>query len=224
MIKVVVLVGLLLISGCSSASEENIQEVDAPEEIVEQDKELEGIIDSLLPIENSKPRIGTISHLVIHFISNATNNPQDPYSIKAINSIFIDYGVSTHYMIGREGEIYRLVPEDRIAIHAGPGFLPGFPFYDNILNGYSIGIELLAIGTREEMLPIMPGETYDSIDPSLIGYTDAQYESLNKLVDNILERNPSILRSRRHVIGHDEYAPDRKTDPGSLFDWSRIGF
>jgi N-acetyl-anhydromuramyl-L-alanine amidase AmpD len=220
--KIFVLVGMLWLIGCSP--EENIKKANMPEEIVEQNKELEGIIDSFLPQENSKPRIGTISHVVIHFISNATNNPQEPDNIEEINSLFVEYGFSAHYMIGRKGEIYRLVPEDRIAFHAGPGYLPSFPFYDNILNGYSIGIELLAIGTREEMLPIMPSETFDAIDPSLIGYTDAQYESLNNLLDNIIERNPSILRSRNHIIGHDEYAPGRKTDPGSLFDWSRLGF
>lgn len=180
------------------------------------------VVDSFLPEENSKPRVGRLSHVVLHFISNASVNPKDPYNVEDIKNIFIDYGFSTHYMIDRDGTIYRMVPEDRIAFHAGPGYLADHPYYDDILNGYSLGIEMLAIGTKEEMTSMIPEKIYDTIDRSHIGYTDQQYESLNKLLDSILKRNPSILADRNHIIGHDEYAPLRKADPGSLFDWSKI--
>ncbi|MFZ3589016.1 N-acetylmuramoyl-L-alanine amidase [Bacillus sp. DJP31] len=180
--------------------------------------------NSLLPLENSKPRIGIISHVVLHFISNVKHNPAEPYNLEDIKTIFIENGFSAHYLIGREGQVYRLVPEERIAFHAGPGFLSEFSAYENRLNDYSIGIELMAIGTRDEMLPILRSQTYELVDPSLIGYTDAQYESLNTLLNDLHKRNPDIRRSRKHVVGHDEYAPVRKTDPGSLFDWSRIGY
>lgn len=87
-----------------------------------------------------------------------------------------------------------------------------------------IGIELLAIGTKEEMRFNMSAEEYDQIDPDLIGYSEVQYESLNKLLDDIYDRHPAIRRNRMQIVGHDEYAPDRKGDPGSLFDWGKIGF
>lgn len=177
----------------------------------------------LLPLENSRPRLGTITHIVIHFISNALRNPVEPYNFEDIYSIYTEFGFSTHYMIGRKGEIFRFVPEERVAFHAGPGHLDEFPQYDDSLNEYSIGIELLAIGTREEMLSMIPSSTYDVIDPSYIGYTDAQYDALNTLLNNIIKRNPFIVKDRQHIIGHNEYAPERKPDPGSLFDWSRIG-
>ncbi|WP_246942862.1 N-acetylmuramoyl-L-alanine amidase [Bacillus pinisoli] len=180
------------------------------------------VVDSFLPDENSKPRVGRISHVVLHFISNASVNPKDPYNIEEIKDIFVEYGFSTHYMIDRDGTIYRMVPEDRIAYHAGPGYLSDYPHYDDILNGYSIGIEMLAIGTKDEMTSMMSSNTYNSIDPSHIGYTEEQYEALNKLVDSILKRNPGVLPDRDHIIGHDEYAPLRKSDPGTLFDWSQI--
>jgi N-acetyl-anhydromuramyl-L-alanine amidase AmpD len=182
------------------------------------------IIDFYLPSQNSKVRTGKITHVMTHFISNAAMKPHDPYNVNDVYRIFLEYGISTHYMIGRNGDIYKLVDEDRAAFHSGKGNLPGFPAYQNKMHEYSIGIELLAVGTREEMLPMMSGSTYDSIDPSDIGYTDAQYRSLNLLLDDILKRHPSIPRNRKHIVGHDEYAPGRKTDPGSLFDWSRIGF
>ncbi|MBM7662507.1 N-acetyl-anhydromuramyl-L-alanine amidase AmpD [Bacillus mesophilus] len=180
------------------------------------------VTDIALPEENSKPRVGTISHVVLHFMSNAAVKPNDPYNIEDLTNIFIEYGFSTNYMIARDGTIYRLVPENRTAFHAGPGYLAEFEFYDDILNGYSIGIELLAIGTKEEMTSMIPAKTYNTIDPAHIGYTEAQYESLNNLLDSILKRNPSILPNRDHIIGHDEYAPNRKSDPGSLFDWSKV--
>lgn len=85
-----------------------------------------------------------------------------------------------------------------------------FPAYENKLNAYSIGIELLAIGTKEEMSTFITEDTYDALDNSFIGYTDAQYESLKSLLHIIHERYPEVKRDREHVIGHDEYAPDRK--------------
>ncbi|MFV8830189.1 N-acetylmuramoyl-L-alanine amidase [Alkalihalobacterium sp. APHAB7] len=180
-------------------------------------------VDYLLPLENSKPRTEAITHVMVHFISNAARNPEDPYNTNDIYSIFEEYGVSAHYMIGRDGTVFRLVSEDRVAYHAGAGELEGYPDYKDSLNEFSIGIELLAIGTREEMFPAIPVRVYNVIDPRLVGYTDEQYESLNVLLDDIFQRNPSIIRDRNHVIGHDEYAPGRKADPGSLFDWSKLG-
>jgi LysM repeat protein len=126
-----------------------------------------------LPLENSRPRRENITHVVIHFSSNAATKPQDPYIVQDVYNIFVNYGVSAHYLIGRGGEIYRLVDENRVAFHAGKGNLPGFPKYKDKLNEYSIGIEILAIGTRDEMLPMISAQAYDSIAPSNNGYTDA---------------------------------------------------
>lgn len=135
----------------------------------------------------------------------------------------MEYGVSAHYIIGRKGEIYRLVPENRVAFHAGKGNLEKFPKYKNKLNKYSIGIELMAIGTEKEMNSMLSPAVYNSVDSANIGYTNAQYRSLKRLVRGIIKRNSSIKYDRIHIIGHSEYAPGRKTDPGTLFDWSKIG-
>lgn len=210
-----------LLFGCSAQAKEikveNTEVEVATEEIIP-------TINKSLPLDISEKRTSEITHLMIHYISNAALKPEDPYNVDDVYSIFEEYGISVHYLIDRDGEIYSLVSEDRVAYHAGKGSLPDFPEYENKMNQYSIGIELIAIGTKEEMTAIVDEDIYNQIDPTLAGYTDAQYQSLQILVDNILKRNPSILRDRRHVIGHDEYAPGRKTDPGSLFDWTRIGF
>lgn len=182
------------------------------------------VTDALLPKENSNPRTKPITHIVIHFSSNAAQKPNNPYNLQDIRNVYIQYGVSAHYIIGRKGEIYRLVPENRVAFHAGKGSLKDYPKYKDQLNLYSIGIELMAIGTEKEMSSILSPAVYHSIKPTNIGYTDAQYRSLKLLLDDITKRNTSIKKDRKHIIGHSEYAPGRKTDPGSLFQWSKIGF
>lgn len=201
----------------ASASEE-IEIITRP--IINWDSDI-NTIDILLPNKNSKPRHTPPTHIVLHFISNAYNNEKNPYEIDDVYSILEEYKLSAHYVIGRDGEIYLFTPENRVAYHAGSGELSNYPKYENKLNNYSIGIEILAIGTKEEMIPIITAERFNLIDPSLLGYTDPQYESLNLLIDDILNRHVFIKRDRDHIIGHDEYNPE-KTDPGSLFDWSKI--
>ncbi|MBS4217578.1 N-acetylmuramoyl-L-alanine amidase [Bacillus sp. FJAT-49711] len=218
-IRISLLLITMLLVGCTS------EVISEPEKKEEELVEMEiNMIDYFLPLQNSEIRVEAPTHIVLHFISNAGENVGDPYNVEDVNSIFTEYGVSAHYLIGRAGEIYQLVPEDRVAYHAGLGVLPYFTKYRNNMNQYSVGIEILAIGTKEEMASMIDEELYDSIHPTLIGYTESQYESLNLLLDDIVNRNPSIERSRKYIVGHDEYAPGRKTDPGSLFDWKKIGF
>lgn len=209
-----------LLTGCSTEKSE--QRVSAKTKATEVNKVK--INEYLLPEHHSKVRTKPITHVVIHFMSNVSAKPNNPYEFNDIYRIFKDYELSTHYVIDREGEVYRLVPEERVAFHAGKGKITGLPNYKNKLNEYSIGIELLAIGTKEEMEFIIPEAAYETIDPMLIGYTDLQYKSLNVLLNRIYETYPAVKQDREHVIGHDEYAPGRKSDPGSLFEWSKLGY
>ena len=182
------------------------------------------------PNRRSRPRGDReVSHVVLHFMSNVARNQQDPYDIEQVRNIFVDNELSAHYLIARDGLVVKLVEEDRIAWHAGHGFLDDFPEYRDKLNNYSIGIEFLAIGSRGEMVPkYLSRSAYDSLDPALIGYTEEQYRAVNELLAEIYDRRPAVGPDRRHIIGHDEYAgprqrpKDPKVDPGSLFDWSRI--
>jgi len=171
----------------------------------------------------SGERHGEITHIVIHFISNVIANPANPYVIEDIASIFRTYGVSAHYIIDRDGTIHLAVPEDRVAFHAGAGSLADFPAYENNLNQHSIGIELLGMGTQEEMSLYLTAYEFQSLDPSFIGFTEAQYDALNWLLNGILARHPGIQPNRTHIIGHSEYSPG-KVDPGMLFEWERLDF
>lgn len=212
----------MVLSGCSDGVQEDaVASAEVKKPIVSTEMELL-VIKDFMPNMNFVPQSNIPTHIVLHFISNAVNNPENPYVYEDIRSMFVDYDVSPHYMINRDGEIYFLLPESRAARHAGKGKIEGYNDYDDILNKYSIGIELMAIGSEAEMQQMMSPEHYRKIPAEHIGYTEAQYKALNLLIDDILARNEKIKRDRNHIIGHDEYAPDRKTDPGSLFDWNRI--
>jgi N-acetyl-anhydromuramyl-L-alanine amidase AmpD len=173
----------------------------------------------------SRPRGANddISRVMLHFCSVAPENPKDPYNLDAILKIFEDLGVSAHYIIDRNGQIYELVSEQRVAYHAGKGKLPFSPSFENSMNAHSIGIEMTAIGSEKDMMMFMSKESYNAIDKNLIGFAEAQYKSLNWLLDDLMKRYPTIQKNRQHIVGHSEYASARRTDPGELFDWGKIG-
>ena len=104
--------------------------------------------------------------------------------------------VSAHAMIRRDGLVTQYVPFGARAWHAGPSEYRGRAG----CNDFSIGIEL---------------EGADDVP-----YTDAQYESLTRVVGALLEAYP--LLSAQHIAGHSDIAPGRKTDPGAVFDWARF--
>jgi N-acetyl-anhydromuramoyl-L-alanine amidase len=104
--------------------------------------------------------------------------------------------VSSHFLIGRGGELVQFVPVSKRAWHAGVSSFEG----RERCNDFSIGIELE--GTDE--LP----------------YEDAQYATLATLLDALTELQPAITSQR--VVGHSDVAPGRKTDPGEAFDWPRL--
>ncbi len=176
----------------------------------------------LLPVEqNSYPRIYSISHVMIHFMSAVVMHPDDPFSISNIHENFFNGGASVHYVIARDGTVYRMVNERYVAWHAGRGSWAEDERYTDRMNQYAVGIEMLAIGSKDDMRTMLSSEKYDAVDPSWIGYTEAQYEALAALVDDICSRH-DIQKDRHHILGHEDYA-SRKSDPGELFDWTKIG-
>lgn len=104
--------------------------------------------------------------------------------------------VSSHYVVDEDGSIHRLVSEDRRAWHAGVSYWRGH----TALNGRSIGIEIVNPGHEWGYRPF----------PAL------QMAVVADLCLDILSRHPI---PPRNVIGHSDVAPDRKQDPGELFDW-----
>lgn len=174
-----------------------------------------------LPPHCSAPRTGTVTHVMLHYISNALQKPEEPYELQPIIDIFVKYKLSAHYLIARDGSIYQLVPHDRVAFHAGKGRLPHPPHHENAMNGRSIGIEMMAIGTAAEMA-LLGVKNYNAIADTDKGFTEAQYLALNQLLDKFEKEFPHFKKSQQTVVGHDAYAPNRRGDPGELFDWKKL--
>jgi N-acetylmuramoyl-L-alanine amidase len=107
--------------------------------------------------------------------------------------------VSAHYTIGRDGRVFRHVPEKRRAWHAGVAWWAGSPD----VNARSIGVEL-----------VNPGHEF-----GYIPFTDEQIEALIALAKVIMARHPVVPR---YVVGHSDVAPARKEDPGELFPWRML--
>jgi N-acetylmuramoyl-L-alanine amidase len=107
--------------------------------------------------------------------------------------------VSAHYVIEEDGAIFRLVSEHRRAAHAGVSHWRGH----EALNGRSIGIEIVNPGHEWGYRPF----------PAL------QMAAVCDLCLDILARHPI---PPRNVVAHSDIAPDRKQDPGELFDWEGL--
>lgn len=159
-------------------------------------------------------------YIMLHFSSAVVLDPKNPYNMALVRDTFIKNGVDANYIIDRDGTIYCNVPEDRLAYHAGEGTYGGDERLTDKMNRYAIGIEILAIGSPNDMAGYLSAAAYEALDPAVIGYTDAQYEALRALIADICLRN-RIAMDKYHILGHDEYAPG-KTDPGELFDWERL--
>lgn len=104
--------------------------------------------------------------------------------------------VSSHYVVDEDGTVWQLVDEAHRAFHAGISFWRGH----EALNGRSIGIEIVNPGHEWGYRPFPP----------------SQMRAVTALCQGIVARHP-IPASR--VVGHSDIAPDRKQDPGELFDW-----
>lgn len=153
------------------------------------------IINSLLPYNCFKEgRKQNIDSLIIHYISAVNIDKNHPFELSNIIQIFKDNKVSTHYLIDRHGDIYRLVEEKNIAYHAGKSNLNG---RENV-NNFSIGIELVG------------GENWK--------FENIQYEALITLTKDIKNRYNIPITN---IVGHDYIAPGRKIDPGKNFEWNK---
>lgn len=107
--------------------------------------------------------------------------------------------VSAHYCVDEDGTVYRLVAETARAWHAGVAHWRGH----TDVNGRSVGVEIVNPGHEFGYRPFPP----------------AQMEAVAVLCTEILARWPI---PPRNVVGHADVAPERKEDPGELFDWPML--
>jgi N-acetyl-anhydromuramyl-L-alanine amidase AmpD len=150
---------------------------------------------------------GDIDTIVVHYTSAEACPDTDAFSREAILSLFCAYAVSSHYLIERDGNVLRLVPQQYTAWHAGGSIMPP-PDNRRAVNGFSIGIELVATHTS--------------------GFTAHQYAALIALCTAIIEH----YGRRFSFVGHEDVAGQRavecglrndvKHDPGPGFEWRRL--
>ncbi|MEJ6067189.1 1,6-anhydro-N-acetylmuramyl-L-alanine amidase AmpD [Psychrobacter sp. 16-Bac2893] len=164
------------------------------------------------PNTNKRPEHISIDTIVIHNISLPPNEfgtcgSDGNHYVKALFTNQLDWDahpyfqtikgaeVSAHLFIERDGTITQFVNFNERAWHAGRSSYLGRAE----CNDYSIGIEL----EGSDFVP----------------FSAAQYESLAKAIVAIYDAYP---KTRRHLTGHSDIAPGRKTDPGDCFEWTRL--
>ncbi len=145
------------------------------------------------PNQDERPPGTPIDTLVLHYTGMQTGQAaidrlRDPAS-----------RVSSHYVVEEDGLVWRLVPENRRAWHAGVSFWRGH----GELNGRSVSIEIVNPGHEWGYRPF----------PAL------QMAAVCDLCLGILARHPIPACN---VVAHSDIAPDRKQDPGELFDWQGL--
>ena len=131
----------------------------------------------------------------ILIVIHATEQDSVQQSLDTLRGANSGGPVSAHYLIGRDGHLYQLVADDLRAWHAGPGRWGTI----TDVNSASIGIELDNDGES----PFQP----------------AQIASLLRLLGDLCSRYDI---PRTQVIGHADFAPTRKRDPGFRFPWKQL--
>lgn len=159
------------------------------------------------PHADERPSDEDISLLVVHGISLPAGQFGKPYITQLFLGCLdceadpsfaplVGLRVSAHCLIRRDGELIQYVPFNKRAWHAGVSSWDG----RSACNDFSIGVELEGTDTTP--------------------YTEQQYQRLAQLIAAIQSTYPAITDDR--IVGHEDIAPGRKTDPGPAFDWPRL--
>lgn len=175
-----------------------------------------------------------VGGIVVHYFSGKNVDPENQFELQVCYNLFLDLNrpkverefymqagdqwldqrmyASAHVLIGRDGEIWKLIEYDKQAYHAGASIMHGREH----CNRWTLGVELL--GHQDS------------------GFSKAQYLALAELV---LELEEEFGFSRDNVAGHDfvrwaaiqagsrkrpKYDPSgRKDGEGDNFDWFYLG-
>lgn len=136
-----------------------------------------------------------------------------------------DAKVSSHYVVGRDGEIVQMVELDRAAWHAGKSELGS----KNGVNRFSVGIEVCNWGKlRHEGGKFLTynGQKYTGPEPFKDEkgdfwepFTDAQYQAIATICNHCIKSFKID-----HITGHSDISlpVGRKIDPGNAFDWTKL--
>ena len=149
------------------------------------------IKDNLVSWGFSSSKNRNIDTIILHSSYNVLGG--DEYDLDKIILEYKQYGVAPHYVIDREGEIFRLVKDANIAYHAGESKVPDGR---TGVNNFSIGIEV--------------------VNSEKDNFTSKQYTAINELIAFLKDKYKI-----KYVLGHDQIAPGRKTDPWNI-NWEKV--
>lgn len=145
------------------------------------------------PSPNFDDRTLPVTMLVLHY----TGMPDAASAIEWMTNPASK--VSAHYCVTEDGQIIKMVNEDKRAWHAGVAYWRGI----TDINSASIGIEIVNPGHEWGYRP----------------FPEEQMWALIPLVGDIVKRYGI---TRGNIVGHSDVAPARKQDPGELFPWHRL--
>lgn len=151
------------------------------------------IVERPSPNQEPRPTGAVVDMLVLHY----TGMPTAAAALERLGDPAAE--VSAHYLVDEDGTIIRLVDEERRAWHAGVSWWRGA----RNINDRSIGIEIVNPGHEFGYRP----------------FPEPQMAAVETLCQAILARHAI---PDRNVVGHSDIAPERKEDPGELFDWERL--
>ncbi|MDR2539024.1 MAG: N-acetylmuramoyl-L-alanine amidase [Chlamydiales bacterium] len=171
---------------------------------------------------------GSPKMLVMHFTACPTDEALQILTSKTSQ-------VSAHFLIPPEGDpVYRLVPENMRAWHAGVAEWRG----ESDVNSNSIGLEIVNWGYTYGIISNEPSEP--SLKKMWSQAIHAQRRAGNqnpsakkiwhpfppKQMDIVTCLSQDLIKkwsiNSENVIGHADIAPGRKVDPGPLFDWESL--
>ncbi len=140
---------------------------------------------------------------------------------------------SAHIVLGRDGAVFQMIPFNLIGWHAGKS---GFTFPDGSrrtgFNKFSIGIEIDNAGLLKRegnTFKAWFGRTYpaheveegvhrnQSVSKFWHSYTEKQIAVTEQICSALVQ-----TYRIKHILGHEEVAPDRKIDPGPAFPLDKL--
>ena len=145
------------------------------------------------PSPNFDERSLPVSMIVLHY----TGMADAASAIARLTSP--EAKVSAHYLVAEDGQVVRMVSEEKRAWHAGSSYWRGV----TDVNSASVGIEIVNPGHEFGYRP----------------FPDEQIAALIPLVSAIKDRHGI---GRGNIVGHSDIAPARKDDPGELFPWEAL--
>jgi hypothetical protein len=195
------------------------------------------IIDIMKPA--GKYRKGYPEGAVIHWISGWSREGDQGNSANKHAENALKYGAKQGFgylVISETGLVIQGQPLDSYDSHAGSSYWPSL---GDSVSKYLVGIEVCCagklkkvsdgvyeswFGARFKESEVRYSKKKDNIQEGYYHkYTAAQEKALVDLLLWLKKNNPDVF-SFDNVIGHDECAPKRKSDPGSSLSMSMPDF